>query len=652
MVAAEAAWGMTLQNSTKKAVRATALVASLLVTTCGATQAHAITLMDLIRGGPGKSNSRDDSRERQPLFGNTNRTLPGVGAGAAAGSGAAMIDSDPEPLPTISGPRYYTYKAEAPRAVKTAQFGPRTEVDTDQMTTGSVTSGPNARAQMVDLRVLATDDVAKAVEDYYGAQKPLLWTADGAVSDKAKAAMQVLAAADSVGLDAADYAVALPEGAADDVAARDKALMQFELQLSVKVLTYVQDAARGRIDPNKLSGYHDFKRKGVNLMPVLGMVRLSPDVAAYLSSRSPSSAQFVALRDELKRLRSEDDGAGPAITIASGLILKPGQSNGELRNVVSAIRRSGSETLKAEHAAVLANYTDGADYTPELVSLVEAFQSQSGLKPDGVIGPATVRALVGHSNSAKIAKLVVAMEQLRWLPADLGQRYVFINQPAYQVYYVNEGQEQLSMRVVVGSKSNQTYFFQDTIKTVEVNPYWGVPKSIIVNEMLPKLRRDPSYLDRLGYEVSQGGRKVASSQVDWNRTHAVDVRQPPGGDNALGELKILFPNAHAIYMHDTPSKSFFNKDMRALSHGCVRLAEPRVMAAAVLGTSVDAVGKEIAQGRNKAIPVPGDIPVYIAYFTAWPNKDGVVEYFDDVYDRDSHTAKAFDVTTKTREGQV
>jgi L,D-transpeptidase YcbB len=116
-------------------------------------------------------------------------------------------------------------------------------------------------------------------------------------------------------------------------------------------------------------------------------------------------------------------------------------------------------------------------------------------------------------------------------------------------------------------------------------------------------------------------------------------------------LKILFPNSHAIYMHDTPSKSFFKKDMRALSHGCVRLAEPRKMAAAVLGVTEEDVGKEIAGGRNKALSVKADIPIYVAYFTAWPNKDGKVEYFDDVYGRDDYMRKAFTATRTARQVQ-
>lgn len=596
-------------------------------------EATATTLLDLLRGGPGrqvKQQAAPASLESQ------------------ARGGLEM--GDPEPLPKISGPQYYTYKAEAQRAIKIKL--PVSEPTAGSTETQASPEVLGARRFLSDVTVRATDEVAKTVESYYGnPNKPLIWTDGEGISPRGRTMMEALAAADTVGLSPDDYAVAMPAETADpaDPEKRQRELMTFEVALSAKVLTYVQDTARGRIDPNKISGYYDFKRKGVNIAPVLDMLRMSPDVAAYLRNRDPKSPQFIALRDELARLKAEDAAATTqAITITPGTLLKPGQSKPETAQVIGALKQVGSEALLAEHSMALNAYTGTPEYTPELVAAVEAFQKEKGLKPDGVVGPATIRAMTGHSNAEKIAKLQVSLEAIRWLPADLGQRYVFINQPAFTAYYVNDGKEQLAMRVVVGSKANQTYFFQDQIETVEFNPYWGVPKSIIVNEMLPKLRADPSYLDRLGYEVSYGGRKVASSQVDWNATHAVDVRQPPGGDNALGELKILFPNEHAIYMHDTPSKSFFKRDMRALSHGCVRLAEPRVMAAAVMGTTVEEIGKQIASGQNRAVQVPQKIPVYVSYFTAWPNKDGVVEYYDDVYDRDSHTAKAFKATTDAR----
>lgn len=598
--------------------------------------AAATTLLDLLRGGPG----RQAKQQAAP-----------ASLESQARGGLEM--GDPEPLPKVAGPRYYTYKPEAQRAIKIKL--PVTEAAAGS-TEAAATEVPGARRFLSDVSVRATDEVAKTVEGYYGdPNKPLIWTSEDGISERGRAMISALATADTVGLSPDDYLVAMPTETADpaDPEKRQRELMAFEVALSAKVLAYVQDTVRGRIDPNKISGYYDFKRKGVNIAPVLDMLRKSPDVAAYLRNRDPKSPQFVALRDELVRLKAEDAEAGTqAITIAPGTLLKPGQSKPETAQVIGALKQVASEAVLTQHSATLTAYTGTPDYTPELVAVVEQFQEEKGLKPDGVVGPATIRAMTGHSNAEKIAKLEVAMEALRWLPADLGSRYVFINAPAFEATYVNDGKEQFSMRVVVGSKANQTYFFQDQIQTVEFNPYWGVPKSIIVNEMLPKLRADPSYLDRLGYEVSYGGRKVASSQVNWNATHAVDVRQPPGGDNALGELKILFPNEHAIYMHDTPSKSYFNRDMRALSHGCVRLAEPRVMAAAVMGTTVEEIGKQIASGQNRAVQVPQKLPVYVSYFTAWPNKDGVIEYFDDVYSRDDHTAKAFKATTDARAPRV
>lgn len=604
-----------------------------------------MTLMEFIRGGKGHSQQQVDSNQILP----PSMPIAPVPKDALAGS----------PAPKVSAPTYYTYKTEPMRVVATAKFA-------DPVVTGAVadasatpvTVDPSIaqRRFLTQARLTATNDVASVLEAYYSdAKKPLLWIGDNAVSDKAKAAMAVLAQADLIGLDPADYKVSLPtiDSGSVNPADRDRALMQFELALSAKVLAFVQDDQRGRIDPNKLSGYHDFKRKDVNLAAVLGNIGLSADVASYLNSRAPQNPQFDELKTEYAKLKAESGGDAPKLAITLSGTIKPGSSSPQLADIVKGIQLRGSDALKTAHADVLASYQQTPDYTPELVSLVEAFQQEKGLKADGVIGQSTVRAMVGENSNSKLQKLTIAMEQLRWLPDQLGPRYVFINQAAFMVYYYNDNKEALEMRAVVGAKGHQTNFFENQIQTVEFNPYWGVPQSIIINEMLPKLRADPNYLDKTGYQVEINGRAVPSSSVDWyGSTDNIAVRQPPSSDNALGELKILFPNSHAIYMHDTPSKSFFKRDMRALSHGCVRLADPRAMAAAVLNTTVADVAKQIATGENKAVAVPQRFPVYVAYFTAWPNKDGVIQYFDDVYDRDLYTQKAFDATTKARDAQI
>jgi murein L,D-transpeptidase YcbB/YkuD len=250
---------------------------------------------------------------------------------------------------------------------------------------------------------------------------------------------------------------------------------------------------------------------------------------------------------------------------------------------------------------------------------------------------------------ADINKVVVAMEELRWLPREFPDRYVFINQPAYMAYYHENGQLALSMKAVIGQQDHQTNFFNATIKTVEFNPDWGVPQSIIQNEMLPKLRRDPNYLDREGYKVSVKGKMMPSAKVDWSQPlDNISVVQPPGPENALGRLKILFPNPHAIYMHDTPARGKFASQDRMFSHGCIRLQNPQAMAAAVLKTSVDFVDGQIADGAKKEMPVPEELPVYVAYFTAWPTADGIVHYYDDIYGRDAETLNAIAAITASR----
>ncbi len=513
-----------------------------------------------------------------------------------------------------------------------------------------------ARGFLDGYKIRALNEVGTAVKDHYKSNPEFVWVTDGAPNERALAARETMAAANEVGLSAADYRVALPRETVveNDTDARQRSLVEFEMNMSSAALNDVLDASRGRIDPNRLSGYHDFERKSVDLSAAMSNLAATSDVSAYLQGSSPSNRQFTVLVDELETLRKAD--SEDHIEIADGTFLKSGRSSPELKNIVAAVRKRGSDALLVNHGLTFIDYdTNGGDlYTKELVALVKDFQKENGLAADGIVGKMTIAKLTGMSNQSKIDKIVLAMERLRWLPRDLGTRHVFINQPAYRAALVDNDRDEISMRVVVGKRSNQTSFFQDEIETVEYNPYWGVPRSIIVNEMLPKLRQDPSYLDRIGYQLTdRRGRRVSSTNVDWYSVNAntvpVDVRQPPGRKNALGELKILFPNKHAIYMHDTPSKSLFDRDSRAFSHGCVRLHDPRGMAAAVLGKSRDHIAQQIAQGQNLAEEVENKIPVYVAYFTAWPKEDGSVGYYGDMYGRDAHLDKAIKRTSQTRD---
>ena len=554
----------------------------------------------------------------------------------------------------VAGPKYYGYQ---PDALKTVSFASLAEVVTastepDDLRLGT-TPFSEARGHLETFKMRTFSEVASAIKAHYSENPEFIWVTGWRVNDKAGAALAALQRADAFGLSSRDYQVDAPKygfGAADETT-RQKRAIEFEMDLSAKVLTYVLDATRGRIDPNRISGYHDFTRKKVDLAGALRIVAATDDVGNYLNARNPDNPPFKALVAELADLRVSAD--EERVEIAAGTFLKPGAISPELANVIAAIGLRGSDALKADHAATFEEYEGGETYTPELVALVRDFQREKGLGADGIIGKNTIRALTGMSVQGKIEKVELSMERLRWLPRDLGSRHVFINQPAFTATYMNAGKAQLSMRAIVGKKSNQTSFFMDRIETVEYNPYWGVPRSIIVNEMLPELFNDPSYLDRLGYEVTTvSGERVSSAWVDWYSVGVnkapINVRQPPGRGNALGQVKILFPNKHAIYMHDTPTKSLFNRDARAFSHGCVRLQKPREMAAAVLGKSESYIASRIAQGQNESEPVTANITVYVAYFTAWPNSAGTVHYYGDMYDRDVYLSRAIERTNSAR----
>ncbi|KQZ98476.1 hypothetical protein ASD64_16025 [Mesorhizobium sp. Root157] len=555
----------------------------------------------------------------------------------------------PVAVTRISSPTYNTYKPD--RLVR-VDFSALSSTPQNAAFAPSLT-GTAFREALSGLEafdLMAEPSVAKALVAYYSANPDFIWVSGTSVNGRGQEAVRVLGEAASHGLEPSDYSVSAPAAgySTDETAGRLQDLIRFEMALSARVLRYVHDAQQGRIEPNRISGYYDFPAKPLDMPAVLKTLAHTQEARAYLESRHPQNPEYQALRVELEALEAS---AENDIVVDPKLLLKPGETSTELPKLLSLIARDLDDEMGADFGETLARLNASDAYVPELVPVIEAAQKKAGLKPDGVVGPRTVAALAGNSKADRLEKVKIALEQLRWLPSDLGSPRVFINQPAYSASYIDGGEEKLKTRVVIGKTSNQTSFFYDEIEQVDYNPYWGVPQSIIVNEMLPRLRNDPGYLDRSGYEVSDAkGRRIPSSSIDWSQYGGkvpFNVRQAPSEANALGELKILFPNKHAIYMHDTPQKAFFQRDNRALSHGCVRLQDPRGMAAAVLGTSVDHIAQKLKQGHSTE-KVTRKIPVYVAYFTAWPDMTGTVEYFGDVYDRDVRLRQALDATEAVR----
>ena len=235
------------------------------------------------------------------------------------------------------------------------------------------------------------------------------------------------------------------------------------------------------------------------------------------------------------------------------------------------------------------------------------------------------------------------MERWRWMPRELGDRYILVNVPAYQMQVMEGTKPALAMRVIVGDPKHPTPLFSDEMTTVVFSPNWNVPESIIRNEMLPRLARDPGYLDRQDIQVvGTSGEAVDAQAVDWGDEGAVSglhFRQEPGPKNALGLVKFVFPNQFDVYLHDTPTDSLFNKQRRALSHGCIRLENPVGLAQYVMRDkpewTAERINRAMNAGHEQGVPLKDHLRVHIAYFTAWVNGDGSVTYTDDPYGLDA-----------------
>jgi murein L,D-transpeptidase YcbB/YkuD len=260
-----------------------------------------------------------------------------------------------------------------------------------------------------------------------------------------------------------------------------------------------------------------------------------------------------------------------------------------------------------------------------------------------VAGKATVEALNVPAD-ARLKSLVVAMERLRWMGnVDLGQRHIWVNQPDFTAKVVDDGATTFTTRVVIGKIGHDTQSpeFSDLMEFMVVNPTWSVPRSIVVKEYLPQLQRNPyaqgqlQLLDRAGRVVDRGSVNFAA-YTPGNFPYA--LRQPPEDGNALGKVKFMFPNPYNIYLHDTPTKSLFAKEVRAFSHGCIRVGSPFDLAYFLLSRQSDdpkdLFASYLHTGRESTLTLDTPISVHLVYFTAWPDDQGRVGYRRDIYGRD------------------
>lgn len=475
-----------------------------------------------------------------------------------------------------------------------------------------------------------------------------LWLDGGRLAPRATELASILAAADTIGLRPSDYAAAdvdamvhaaMSSGGGSD----ETPLARADVRLTTSFVSLVHDLLVGRTEPRQSEpGWHIAPRTfdvGARIEEALAAVRGGAPVGATLAGLRPDYGSYGGLVLALARYRALD-AAGGWLEIPRGPTLRPGDTGPR----VAALR----SRLAAE--GYLASRTGGDTLDSALVSAVAAFQLQHGLAVDSMVGPGT-RAALAITASQRVRQIEANIERLRWLPPSPGERFVVVNVPAFSLYAFAGGARVLSMRVVVGDAlaSRRTPIFADTLEYIQFGPYWNVPRSIAVKEILPVARRDRSYLARNGYRILRGWGDDAPA-VDPNRlsdaalfSPRYRVRQDPGPGNALGRVKFMFPNVYAVYLHDTPSRARFAEADRALSHGCVRVADPEALAAYLLHDrpewSRDRIAETLDAGRRVRVNLEKGPPVYLIYLTAFV-QDGAATFRDDIYDRDAALLRA------------
>ena len=432
-----------------------------------------------------------------------------------------------------------------------------------------------------------------------------LWFEKDAWSNAAKAALAQLEHAHEDGLSLKPGSLpVLTATTAQDRAATD-------LALSLAVVTYGRQASGSRIDPQTIDKLITEKPEVAEPGHILATVSAAADASAALRGFNPTQGGYLALREKLIEVRREKSKAQDLI--AAGPTLKVGMKDPRVP-VIRARFGLDAQPLAEDAEALL--------YDTRVASAIADFQRSNGLPASGQLTARTVAALSGGDPARLEAEIIANMERWRWRARGEAADRIEVNIPDFTVRVFRANAEFYRARVIVGKPTTQTPIFSNRMQFIEVNPYWNVPESIVQKEMLPKMAEDPTYLQKLGYEVStaKNGRMI--------------VRQPPGERNALGNIKFMFPNQHAVYLHDTPTRGLFANSVRAYSHGCVRLDKPFKFAEVVLGAEngwTEERARKLIGGKNETIKLPRAIDIHIGYYTAFVDENGKLQLRDDIY---------------------
>jgi len=405
----------------------------------------------------------------------------------------------------------------------------------------------------------------------------------------------------------------------------DSSLLDTEILLTNSFFLYVTHLSVGFLDTFKME--YAWKKDSItfDLIETLNTVKETDDIIAYIESFQPKHWEYVQLQKGLEKFMGEY----------------------ELDTSHFTIPKFKDDSVKcyavAKQALIAHHFLDADANDSIFIKRLKDFQIINGLLDDAIVGKWTGRVL-GKSNKDRFYQAMLSLEKWRWKkPSEMPNRYIRVNIPAYTFKFWNNNKVIRKHRVVVGAYATQTPEFHATLKRFITNPFWHLPYSIASTESLYGIKKDTAYFSKRGMKLFRDGAQVDPSTVDWSKVNNTNfryrIRQDGGGSNSLGRIKFLFPNHHSVYFHDTPSKRLFKNDVRAYSHGCVRLHLPFDFAKALIEVDeleipADTLDSIVQRGIQRVVELNNPFEVYIEYYTATGDSTGNIIFHPDVYGRD------------------
>ena len=475
-----------------------------------------------------------------------------------------------------------------------------------------------------------SDDRIVEVYVFYASDRDYkpLWVRDDGPKTKARDVLKVFQDAGKLGLNPANYRVVQIERMMELKTPRE--LAELELLLTRSFIDFGRDINRGVVLPKEASSENAITAREIGALTLIDGAETADNIADYVRTLEPQSPEYQRLRGALATYRAIAAKGGFPV-IAKGPALKPGMRDKRIEAIRQYLLLTGDLNPDADKGGDL--------YDTDLIPAVKWFQYRHGLTEDGIMAVTTFEAM-NVPVVKRIRQIEINLERRRWMDDDLGPYYILVNVADQELKVVKDGKTIHTARVVVGKPFTRTPVFSEKMKYIVLNPYWNVPPNIANGEYLPDLKRNPGALRRQNIRIfAASGAEVDPYGVNWSGLSRMpySLRQDSGAKNALGKVKFMFPNRFNVYLHDTPSKSLFNKDLRIFSHGCMRVQNPLDLAELLLGEqgwSRARIDSAIAQGGQRIVNLKTPIPVHVTYLTAWVNKDGSMQFRRDPYKRD------------------